>query len=82
MLDTNEDTKRRKLLAVSAANKIQAIFDNKKLIRETKMAAYRAYIEPIFLRNCEIWTITSSQAENTFNAFQRRLLRTYVLNVK
>ena len=36
----------------------------------------------IFLYNCEIWTITSSQAENTINAFQQILLRIYGLNVK
>ena len=46
------------------------------------MTAFRAYIEPIFLYNCEIWTITSSQAETTINPFQQCLLRTYVLNVE
>ena len=46
------------------------------------MKALRAYLEPIFLCNCEIWTITPSQAVETINAFQRRLLRTYVPNVK
>ena len=46
------------------------------------MIDFKAYFEPIFLCNCEIWTITSSQAKNTTNVFQRRLLRTYALNVK
>ena len=45
------------------------------------MSSFRAYIELIILYNCKIWTITS-QAENTINAFQRRLLNTYVLNMK
>ena len=63
MLDTSEDIKQRKLLAINAANRIQAIFDNKKLTPETKMTAFRAYIKPIFLQNCENWTITSSQVE-------------------
>lgn len=45
------------------------------------MSSFRAYIELIILYNCNIWTITS-QAENTINAFQRRLLNTYVLNMK
>ena len=46
------------------------------------MKAFRAYVEPIFLYNCEIWTITPSQAVKTINTFQWRLLRTYVLNSK
>ena len=44
------------------------------------MKAFRAYVEPTFLYNCEIWTITPTQAAKTINTFQRRLLRTYVLN--
>ena len=46
------------------------------------MKAFRAYVEPIFLYICEIWTVTPSQAVKTINALQRRLLRTYVLNLK
>ena len=44
------------------------------------MKAFRVYVEPTFLYNCEIWTITPTQAAKTINTFQRRLLRTYVLN--
>ena len=82
MLDTGEDIKRRKILAITAAYQLKIIFDNKKLTLETKMKAFRAYVEPIFLYNCEIWTITPSQAIKTVNTFQRRRLRTYVLNMK
>ena len=82
MLDTGEDIKRGKILAITAANQLKIIFDNKKLTPETKMKAFRAYVEPIFLYNCEIWTITSSRAVKTINTVKRRLLRTYVLNVK
>ena len=46
------------------------------------MKAFRAYVEPIFFYNCEIWTITPSKAVKTINTFQPRLLRTYVLNGK
>ena len=46
------------------------------------MKALWAYFQPIFLCNCEIWTITPYQAVKTINAFQQRLLRPYVLNVK
>ena len=82
MLDTKEDIKRRQSLTTNAVNRIQAIFDNKKLTPETKITTFRTYIEPIFLYNSEIWIIKSSQAENTINVFQQRLLRTSVLNVK
>ena len=82
LLDTSEDIKRRKMLAINAANKISAIFENKRLTIKTKMKAFDAYIKPIFLYNCEIWTITASCAEKMIDGFQRRLLRTYVLNVK
>ena len=46
------------------------------------MKALRAYFEPIFFCNGKIWTMTPSEAVKTIYAFQRRLLRTYVLNVK
>ena len=71
MLDTSEDVKRRKILAITAANQLKIIFDNKKLTPETKMKAFRAYVEPIFLYNCEIWTIAPSQAVKIINMFQR-----------
>ena len=43
MLDTNEDIKRTKVLAINAANRIKATFDNKKLTPETKIST----LEPI-----------------------------------
>ena len=76
MLDTGEDIKRRKILAITAARQLKIIFNNKKLTPETKMKAFRAYVEPIFLCNYKIWNISPSQAVKTTNAFQRRLLRT------
>ena len=82
MLDTGNGIKRRKILAITAANQLKIILDNKKLTSETKMKAFRAYVEPIFLYNCKIWTIAPSQTMKSINAFQQRLLRTYVLNVK
>ena len=82
MLDKGEDIKWRKILTFTTANQLLIIFDNKKLTLETKMKAFRAYVEPIFFYNCKIWTITPPQAVKTINTFQRRLLKTYVLNVK
>ena len=77
-----EDIKRRKILAITAANQLKIIIDNKKLTPEIKMKVFRAYVEPIFLYNCKIWTITPSHTVKTINIFQRRLLRTCVLNAK
>ena len=48
MLDTGED------LTITAANQLKIIFDNKKVTPETKMKAFRTYVEPIFFYNCEI----------------------------
>jgi len=45
------------------------------------MNAFTTYIQPVFhVYNSEIWNITKSLVE--IDAFQRRLLKTYVLNVK
>ena len=46
-----------------------------------KSRTFDAYASSIFLFNSEIWTITKGD-EDIIDAFQRRLLRTYVLNVK
>ena len=56
--------------------------ENSEWLLAESIKAFIAYVEPIFLYNCEIWTITPSQCVKATNAFQRRLLRTYVLNVK
>ena len=82
MLDMGEDIKRRKILEITDDTELKIIFDNKKLTPETKMKAFRAHAEPIFPYNCKIWTTTPSQAVKTINAFQRRLLRSDVLNIK
>ena len=54
MRDTGKDIKRRKILRITAANQLKIIFDNNKLTPETKMKAFRTYVEPIFLYNCKI----------------------------
>ena len=82
MLDTGEDIKGTKILAITGANQLKIILDNKKLTQGKKMKAFRTYVEPIFFYNCEIRTITPSQTVKTINTFQQRFLRTYLLNVK
>ena len=54
MRDAGKDIKRRKILRITAANQLKIIFDNNKLTPETKMKAFRTYVEPIFLYNCKI----------------------------
>ena len=81
LLDTELDIKRRKGLAVDAAKKLQYIFRNKKLSIRTKMRTFDIYVGSIFQYNSETWTITIN-CEKTIDSFHRRLLRTYVLNVK
>ena len=70
MLDMGEGIKQRKIIAITTANQLKIIFDNEKLTPETKMKVFRAYVEPIFLCNCKIWTIKPSQAVKIINTFQ------------
>ena len=80
LLDTENDIKRRKGLAVDALHKLAYIFKNKKLSINIKMRTFDSYISSIFLYNSELWTLTTKR-EESINSFHRRLLRTYVLNV-
>ena len=58
MLGTSEDIKRRKTLAIRSANNLTLIFNNKHLTIKTKTKAFTTYIQPLFLYNCETWTLT------------------------
>jgi len=50
--DTTTDIVRRKALAINAANNIQKIFINNKLLTITaKMNAFTTYVQPVFLYN-------------------------------
>ena len=81
MLDTSEDIKRRKTLAIRSANNLTLIFNNKHLTIKTKTKAFTTYIQPVFLYNCETWTLTKLENEK-IDTFQRRLIRKYILNIK
>ena len=80
LLDTDEDIKRRKGLAVQAANKLKYILDSKKLGTEIKIRTLNAYIASIFLYNSETWTVKKSN-ENEIDIFQRKFLRR-ILNIR
>ena len=80
LLDTDEDIKRRKGLAIDAVRNQKNVFRSKKLTAKTKAKLFLSFIDSIFLYNSEIWTLTKTQ-ESKIDSFQRRLLRTHVLNV-
>ena len=48
---------------------------------EVKVCSFNCYVSSVFFYNCETWTLTKT-LENTIDAFQRRLVRIAVLNVK
>ena len=81
ILDTTEDIKRRKTLAISTANNLQNLFNNGDLTINVKVKLIDTYIEPIFLYNSETWTLTKTMEESV-DAFQRTMIRRYVLNLK
>ena len=80
LLDTEEDVKQRKLLAMNVVNSMKEIFFGDISI-EVKVCSFNCYVSSVFFYNCETWTLTKT-LENTIDAFQRRLVRIAVLNVK
>ena len=80
LLNSEEDIKRRKILAINAANNLRCFFENDKLAISLKLKLINTYIESIFLYNSETWTLTKSM-EESINAFQRRILRRYCFNI-
>ena len=80
LLDTEEDVKRRKVLAMNVVNSMKEIFFRDISI-EVKVRSFNCYASSVFLYNCETCQLTKT-LENTKDSFQRRLLRIAVLNVK
>ena len=80
LLDTEEDIKRRKGLAIDALNKIKFIIDNNKLPLRSKLLAFDAYVASIFLYNSEIWTITK-RLENQIDVFHRKIIKEKIMKI-
>jgi hypothetical protein len=80
LLDTAEDIKRRKRLAIVAYNKLKFILDSKKTTITMKSRIFTAFISSIFLYNSELWTL-NKKLENIIDVFQRSMLRK-MLNIK
>ena len=62
LLDTEEDIKRKKNLAINAANNLRRFFENDKLTINLKLKLINMYIEPIFLYNSETWKSRSTRS--------------------
>ena len=73
LLDTNEDIKRRKGLAISAYNKLEHIFKS-NINLKIKIRTLNAFVASIFLYNSELWTI-GKREEEKIDIFQRKFLR-------
>ena len=80
LLYTEEDVKRRNVLAMNVVNSMKEIFFGDISI-DVKVRSFNCYVSSVFLYNCETWTLTKT-IENTIDLFQRRLVRIAVLNVK
>ena len=80
-IDTETDFKNRKSLLINAAKQLEDIFRNNKISIKVKSNAFETYLSSIFLYNSELWTI-NQKIITKIDSFQRRMLRSYVLNIK
>ena len=79
-LDTTEDIKQRKFLALNSMKKLYKIWEDRHLSLKYKKRIFESMVKPIFLYNSQLWG-TNKTINGQINAFQRRLLR-IVLNIK
>ena len=69
LLDTQNDIKRRKVLAINAANKLKHLFLNKDVTINVKTKLFKSYITSIFLSNFELRTLTNNM-QRKVDSFQ------------
>ena len=81
LLDTQNDIKRRKVLAINAANKLKHLFLNKDVTISVKTKLFKSYITPIFLYNSELRILTNNM-HRKLDFFQRRIFGAFVLKVR
>ena len=74
-LETKKDIERRKILSLDAMKTLEPIFRSRNISEKTKIRIFEAYVNSIFLYNCELWTLTTTLEKN-IDSFQRRLMRT------
>ena len=73
LLDTQKEIKRRKVLAINAANKLKHLFLNKDVTISVKTILFKSYITPIFLYNSDLWTLTNNM-QRKVDSFQQRII--------
>lgn len=56
LLNTQNDIKRREVLAIIAADKLKHLFLNKDVTSSVKTKLSRSFITPIFLYSSKLWT--------------------------
>ena len=81
LLDTQNDIKRRKVLATSAVNKHKHLFLKKYITISVKTKLFKSYKTPMLLYNSELWTLTNNM-QRKVDSFQRQIIRTFLLNVR
>ena len=81
LLDTDNDIRRRKGLAIGAINTMKHLFYSNKIDIKTKMHVFNCYVSSTFLYNSELWTLTITK-EKLIGSFHRRILRTSCLNIR
>lgn len=74
LLDVNEDTKRRKHLALTAYNNTKRLLESIILPLQMRIRLFNALVGSVYLYNSETWTLTRT-AEKGIDSFHRSLLR-------
>ena len=74
-LETKKVIERRKILSLDAMKTLEPIFRSRNVSEKTKIRIFEAYVNSIFLYNCELSTLTNTLEKN-IDSFQRRLMRT------
>ncbi len=79
-LDTEQDIKRRKSLAITTYNSMKYIIENKRTSRVTVKRIFKTYVESVFLYNRELWSM-NRKLEIEIDVFQRNQIRR-ALNIR
>ena len=74
LLDTEEDIKKRKTLAITTYTKLKNILESKSTSMTTKIRILKVYIESVFLYNSELWTLTKLLVKE-IDIFQRGVIK-------
>ena len=71
---------RRKILLISAYNKLKQIFETKRVSLDVKVRLLNSHVRSIFLYDSELCTI-GKKLENAIDILQRNILRK-IINIK